>query len=96
MARDFIVRKVGTREQPLPKISAKIFLQDPLVAQRNERIGLTTITLDGEACLGVGPTSSRVAVVDYNADLDQLAGGPAHPHRSRQRTETSRQLQDFR
>lgn len=72
MADDFRIRNVGTFEQPLPKITAKIFLKDPLVAQHDKRIGIAKVQLEGEACLGVGPTSSRVAVVDYNADLDKV------------------------
>jgi hypothetical protein len=72
MADTFRIRNVGTFEQPLPKITAKIYLKDPLVAEHDNRIGIARIELDGEACLGVGPTSSRVAVVDYNADLDKV------------------------
>jgi len=56
----------------LPTISARIFPQDPLVAEHNSRLGDQKIKLSGEACLGSGPTSSRIGVVDYNADLDSV------------------------
>lgn len=72
MADAFRIRNVGSSEKPLPQISATIFLKDPYVAERDKRIGMTDIKLEGEACLGAGPTSSRVAVVDYNAALDKI------------------------
>lgn len=70
MANDSFLLRPASRS--LPPIRAKIFPQDPLVADANPNLGLTEVKLSGEACLGVGPTSSRVAVVDYNADLDQV------------------------
>jgi hypothetical protein len=30
------------------------------------------ISLPGDACLGAGPTTARITVVDYNADLDEV------------------------
>ncbi len=54
----------------LPKIKAEIWLQDPLVASENPKIGTKTIELAGESGIGPGPTTARVAVVDYSADND--------------------------
>jgi hypothetical protein len=56
----------------IPTIKAKIFLQDPLIAKEKSGVGIAEISLPNEACIGAGPTSSRVSVVDYNADRDEL------------------------
>lgn len=49
-------------------VSVRILPKDPLVARRD---GLWPVKANLTcATLGHGPTSSRVAVVDYNADLD--------------------------
>ena len=69
MSDAFVVREASRK---LARIAARIFPQDPLVAARNPRLGVLEVKLREEACLGVGPTSSRVAVVDYNGDLDQV------------------------
>ncbi len=65
------MRLFSVKTKDLPKIKARIFVQDPLVAE-SHGVGLKKITLPGEAFLGPGPTTSRVAVVDYNAELDEL------------------------
>ena len=54
-------------------IRATIYLQDPLVAKKNPKLGLKPIELDWEPGLTDGPTSERIAVVDYNADTNILA-----------------------
>ena len=64
----------------LPEIKAEIWLQDPLVAVENPRIGLQTIKLNGESGLGPGPTTARVTVVDYSADND-VVYEPARPRK---------------
>ncbi len=59
------------RERLKLRVPAKIFVQDPLVAQKNKKkgiLGIEEILLDWEPGLADGPTSARVAVVDYNAD----------------------------
>jgi hypothetical protein len=60
------------RERLGLRVSAKIFVQDPLVAKKQKRLGIDTILLDWEPGLSDGPTSARVAVVDYNADTGIL------------------------
>ena len=70
MAKDaFLLR---SSQKSLPPLKARIFPQDPLVASERPAARVKTIELPGEACIGVGPTTSRVAVVDYNADLDEV------------------------
>jgi hypothetical protein len=49
-------------------IPVKILPKDPLLA-RTQNLGLVAATIKC-ATVGDGPTSARVAVVDYNADLD--------------------------
>lgn len=53
-------------------ILATIYIQDPLVAKQEPELGLQDIELDWEPNLDNGPTSARVAVVDYNADTNEL------------------------
>lgn len=63
-------KKLGLR------FPVKIFVQDPLVAQKHKTegiLGIENIDLDWEPGLADGPTSARVAVVDYNADTGILA-----------------------
>jgi len=58
------------------RIPVKIFLQDPLVAEKHKKkgvLGIEEIYIDWEPGLTDGPTSARVAVVDYNADTGILA-----------------------
>lgn len=59
----------------IPSVKAKIFAKDPLVASQPNGVGIKQVTIDGEACIGTGPTSSRVTVVDYNGELDTLFQG---------------------
>jgi hypothetical protein len=56
-----------------------VYPQDPLVAERNKEHALKRIslTLDWEPGLMDGPSSSRVTVVDFDADLRKL-DAPAH------------------
>ncbi len=65
-------------KKTLPEIDAEIWLQDPLVAKQNPSVALQTISLDGEPALGPGPTTARIAVVDYSADND-VVYEPARP-----------------
>lgn len=56
----------------IPEIQVPFLQQDPLVARRTGNyVGIRKLNLPGEPFLGAGPTSGRVAVVDYNGDLDQ-------------------------
>lgn len=66
---------------PLPKevrrqlgllVPVTIFVQDPLVAKENPELGLQDIELNWEPGLDDGPTSARVAVVDYDIDTKRL------------------------
>jgi hypothetical protein len=47
-------------------VPAWIYVQDPLVAQRNRKLGLEEIHVSREHNLAHGPTSARLAVVDYS------------------------------
>ena len=58
------------------RIPVKIFVQDPYIAEKykkTEKFGIEPIKLDWEPSWGDGPTSSRVALVDYNMDTGILA-----------------------
>jgi hypothetical protein len=55
------------------EISATIFLQDPLVVEKYPKLGPTLIGLDWEPYFAAGPTSERIAVVDFDADKNELA-----------------------
>lgn len=70
-------RLYSPRIDDLPEITARIFVQDPMISD-GEHDGLTEITLQGEAFLGAGPTTSRIEVVDYDEDTDTLHA-PAAP-----------------
>ena len=49
------------------------YFQDPFVAQSDPRMALdTNVDVSWEPGLADGPTSSRFAVVDYNADTGKL------------------------
>jgi hypothetical protein len=72
----FVMKKAG---QSTKLLRAKIYLQDPFVAAREESVGIEEITMPSpEPVLGSGPSTSRVVVVDYNADLD-VVFEPAAP-----------------
>lgn len=49
-----------------------VFIKDPLVALENPVVGVQEIEVRLEVGMGDGPTSSRVAVVDFNADTQSL------------------------
>jgi hypothetical protein len=49
-----------------------VFIKDPLLAQENPTLGVQEISVRFEENMGDGPTSSRVAVVDFNADMQTL------------------------
>jgi hypothetical protein len=49
-----------------------VFIKDPLVALENPTLGVQEISVRLEKYLGGGPTSSRVVVVDFNADTQTL------------------------
>ena len=53
-------------------IPVTIYIQDPLVAERDLKMGLLEIDIDWEPGLIDGPASARVAVVDYDADTNVL------------------------
>ena len=49
-----------------------VYVQDPYVAKNNEGLDINTILVECEPELMDGPTSARIAVVDYDADEDYL------------------------
>ncbi|MGD2040838.1 MAG: serine protease [Anaerolineae bacterium] len=49
-----------------------VYVQDPYVAESNEGLALGQILVECEPELMAGPTSARIAVVDYDADRDHL------------------------
>lgn len=53
-------------------VEANIYVQDPLIA-KSGRFGIHKIRLDRDPYFSDGPTSSRIAVVDYNFDTKTLA-----------------------
>ena len=53
-------------------VVTKIFIQDPYVAEKHPELGIQEIRLNWESGLLDGPTSSRIAVVDYDGDNDIL------------------------
>lgn len=53
-------------------IDVDIYVQDPLVAKTNQGIDINRIEVTREPDLMDGPTSSRIAVVDYDADKNHL------------------------
>jgi hypothetical protein len=64
------------REELGLRFPAKVFVQDPLVAQKHKKkgvLGVEEIYVEWEPGLADGPTSARVAVVDYNADTGVTA-----------------------
>jgi hypothetical protein len=52
-----------------------VFIKDPLVALEDPALGVQEILVRREIGMGDGPTSARVAVVDFNAD-SQTLGDP--------------------
>jgi hypothetical protein len=53
-------------------IKIPVFIKDPQVALESPALGVQEIEVQLEAGLDDGPTSARVAVVDYNADMHTL------------------------
>jgi len=49
-----------------------VFIKDPAVAMEDPFLGVQEIEVRVEPGFGDGPTSSRIAVVDFNADTQQL------------------------
>ena len=49
-----------------------VFIKDPLVALENPTLGVQEIGARLEKNMSAGPTSSRIAVVDFNADNQEL------------------------
>jgi len=49
-----------------------VYVQDPFVAEQNKGVALNTIHVACEPELMDGPTSARIAVVDYDADTNRL------------------------
>ena len=61
-----------TRDKLGLDISSTIFVQDPMVAKFDPDLGLQDVSVRWEPGLFEGPTSSQVAVVDYDGDLNSL------------------------
>lgn len=61
-----------TRQRVGLMMKIPVFIQDPLVAQKNPTLGVQEIDVRLEAGMADGPTSSRIAVVDFNADTQKL------------------------
>ncbi len=61
-----------TRERVGLLIKVPVFIKDPLVASEAAELGVQEILVRREAGMGDGPTSARVAVVDFNADTQTL------------------------
>ena len=53
-------------------MSVRVFLQDPYVAMDIPELGLNEIQVNWEPGLNKGPTSAKIAVVDYNGDTGML------------------------
>ncbi len=49
-----------------------VFIKDPLVALEEPELGIQEVDIHFEPDLADGPTSSRIAVVDYNIDTRKL------------------------
>ena len=61
-----------TRQRLGLMMKIPVFLQDPQVGQENPSLAIGEIEVRLESGFGDGPTSSRIAVVDFNADTRQL------------------------
>jgi len=62
----------GTRQDVGLMMEIPVFIKDPLVALENPMLGVQEILVRLEKNMGAGPTSSRIAVVDFNADTQTL------------------------
>jgi hypothetical protein len=58
------------KEDP-PPLELEVLCQDPFVMETHG-VGLVEVKLPAERYLQQGPTTARVAVVDYNVDLDEV------------------------
>jgi hypothetical protein len=61
-----------TRQRLGLMMKIPVFLQDPQVAVKSPALAIDEIEVRLEAGFGDGPTSSRIAIVDYNNDTKQL------------------------
>ena len=61
-----------TRQRVGLMMRIPVFIKDPAVALENPVLGVQEIEVRLEPGFGDGPTSSRIAVVDFNADTQQL------------------------
>ena len=61
-----------TRQRVGLMMKIPVFIQDPQVALENPTLGVQEIEVRLEAGMGDGPTSARIAVVDFNADTQKL------------------------
>jgi hypothetical protein len=71
MASQYLSRE--TKKDLGLMLQVPMYVQDPEVARLRENLGIRNIDLDWEPGLADGPTSARVAVVDYNADTGLVA-----------------------
>ena len=62
-----------TRKRVGLSLEVPVFIKDPLVALEDPALGVQEILVRREIGMGDGPTSSRVAVVDFNADTQTLS-----------------------
>jgi hypothetical protein len=53
-------------------VPATIYIQDPMVAEVEPELRFVELELDWEPAMMAGPTSARLAVVDYDSDRDAL------------------------
>jgi hypothetical protein len=61
-----------TRQRLGLMMKIPVFLQDPQVAAQNPSLAIDEIEVRLESGFSDGPTSSRIVIVDYNADTRQL------------------------
>ena len=79
--------EVYDKKRSVRTVRAEIILKDPLVEQEVPTLGRDDIDIRDEACIGTGPTSSRIAVIDYNGSLDQVfKGAELHSDKTRFKT----------
>jgi hypothetical protein len=61
-----------TREKFKLSLTPTVYIQDPWMAKRNPRFDKSEVEVPWERGLADGPTSARIAVVDYDGDTDRL------------------------
>lgn len=61
-----------TRERLDLTVPVPVYIQDPWVAQENPDLGVEEIQVKWEPGFSDGPTSARIAVVDFNGDTGTL------------------------